>query len=151
MTTDIAVTARIDAVRVWGSPHQLAQALRNLVDNAIRHASGSITLILRAEDDHAIIRIADDGPGIPPEQRERVFDRFVRLDESRDRARGGTGLGLAIVREIVRAHGGSVAVADTAVGATLEVVLPLSSPTEERTPPLSGVDRSAHQRRSANR
>ncbi|MCU1569362.1 MAG: ATP-binding region, ATPase domain protein [Naasia sp.] len=128
----VEVTARIEAVQIWGSPHQLAQLLRNLVDNALSHAASSITLTLRAEGGKAVLEVLDDGPGIPPELREQVFDRFVRLDESRGRAGGGTGLGLAIVREIVHAHSGTVAVVDSDVGAALRVVLPV-------TPPGSGA------------
>jgi signal transduction histidine kinase len=125
-TTDLTVTARISAVRVRGNPHQLAQAVRNLVDNAIRHARSKVDLALYTEGNKVVIEVADDGPGIPEADRERVFDRFVRLDESRERGRGGSGLGLAIVQEIVHAHGGVVMVADTVVGATLRVMLPLA-------------------------
>jgi signal transduction histidine kinase len=75
-----------------------------------------------------VVRVEDDGPGIPSEQRERVFDRFVRLDESRQRRSGGSGLGLAIVRELVSAHGGTVtAGASDLGGARFEVRLPRGS------------------------
>lgn len=123
--TGLAVTAQITAVRVLGDPHQLAQAVRNLVDNATHHAATRVDLTLTGDGSRAVIEISDDGPGIPRADRERVFDRFVRLEESRERARGGTGLGLAIVREIVTAHGGTVTVADSAVGARLRVVIPV--------------------------
>jgi len=129
-TSDLSVTARITAVRVLGEAHQLAQALRNLVDNAARNATTSVGLALHRDGDNAVIEIADDGPGIPATQRRRVFDRFVRLDESRERARGGSGLGLAIVLEIVTAHGGTVVVHDNAPGALLRVTLPLA-PAQE--------------------
>lgn len=124
-TTAVGVTARISAVRVRGNQHQLAQALRNLVDNAVRHARTHVELALYAESGFAVIEVIDDGPGIPAAEHRRVFERFVRLDESRGRAEGGSGLGLAIVQEIVRAHGGTVAVVDTPAGATLRVRLPL--------------------------
>lgn len=124
-TTNLTVTARVSALQVSGNPHQLAQALRNLVDNAIRHARTEIDLVLYTEGDNAVIEVVDDGPGIPEADRTRVFDRFVRLDESRERGGGGSGLGLAIVQEIVHAHGGVVMVADTEVGAALRVRLPL--------------------------
>ncbi|ERG64030.1 hypothetical protein L332_06095 [Agrococcus pavilionensis RW1] len=123
-TTSLTVESRIEAVRVSGSRSQLAQAIRNLVDNAVRHAHRSVALSVRAGDDAAIVEIGDDGEGIPAADRERVFDRFVRLDESRARDEGGTGLGLAIVTEIVRAHGGSVEVVDSRSGAQLRVTLP---------------------------
>ena len=125
------VQMRISAVRALGDPHQLAQAVRNLVDNAMTHAATTVTLSLRRDGPMAIIEIGDDGPGIAAADRERIFDRFFRLDESRERGQGGTGLGLAIVREIVAAHGGEVSVVTTTtgVGATFRIVLPVESPT----------------------
>ncbi len=95
-------------MRVEGDPHQLSRLVRNLVDNATRHARSTIGLRLYAEDGQAVIEVADDGAGVPPEEADRIFERFVRLDESRERATGGTGLGLSIVREIARRHGGDV-------------------------------------------
>ena len=74
--------------------------------------------------------MADDGPGIPPEERERVFERFTRADQARDRPTGGAGLGLAIVGEVVAAHGGTVAVDDSAVGARVVVRLPAQTADE---------------------
>lgn len=126
----LAVQTRISAVRALGDPHRLGQAVRNLVDNAITHAATTVTLALRREGSVAILEISDDGSGIAEADRERIFDRFVRLDESRERGQGGTGLGLAIVREIVSAHGGAVTVTDAATGsgATLRVVLPVEPP-----------------------
>jgi len=92
-------------VRIQGDPVQLARALRNLADNAVRHAEGHVDLRLQIRGGNVEVAIEDDGPGIPEADRERVFERFVRLDESRTRASGGTGLGLAIAREIGRALG----------------------------------------------
>jgi signal transduction histidine kinase len=93
-------------------PDRLAQALRNLVSNAIEHTAAEHGLVrMRIEPAPAgRIRflVEDDGPGIPPQERERVFDRFNRIDSARDRASGGTGLGLAIVRAIAEAHRGRV-------------------------------------------
>jgi len=125
------VQMRISAVRALGDPHQLAQAVRNLVDNAMTHAASTVNFSLRRDGLMAIIEIGDDGPGIAAADRERIFDRFVRLDESRERGQGGAGLGLAIVREIVAAHGGEVSVVatTTGVGATFRIVLPVESPT----------------------
>jgi signal transduction histidine kinase len=113
-------------VRVTGDRAQLSRALRNLVYNAVRHADSRVHLRLRAQDDQAIIEVEDDGPGIPAEDRIRVFERFVRLDESRDRGAGGAGLGLAIVAEVVATHSGSVeAMAAGERGALLRVLLPV--------------------------
>ncbi len=109
---------------VRGRRDDLARAVRNLLDNATRHASARVTVALAADDHHATLVVADDGPGIPVADRERVFERFGRLDTARTRD-GGTGLGLAIVKEIVEAHGGTVEVADAAIGARLVVRLPL--------------------------
>jgi signal transduction histidine kinase len=91
--------------------------------------------------------VGDDGPGIPPEQRERVFDRFHRTDAARDRASGGTGLGLAIVRAIAEAHGGRVAAGKSrAGGARMELELPrftpASAPTARGPQPVSSAARS---------
>jgi len=110
-------------------PDRLAQALRNLVGNAIDHTapgSGLVRLRVRAMSRGRVAFIVeDDGPGIPTDQRERVFNRFHRMDAARDRASGGTGLGLAIVRAIADAHGGTVtAAASPEGGARFELWLP---------------------------
>jgi two-component system OmpR family sensor kinase len=110
-------------------PDRLAQALRNLIDNAIEHtAEGEGLVCLRVQ---ALVGgriefiVEDDGPGIDPDQRERVFDRFHRTDAARDRASGGAGLGLAIVRAIAEAHGGGVLVRQARIGgARIELELP---------------------------
>ena len=108
----------VEPVRIEGDPHQLSRLVRNLVDNATRHARSAVGIRLYAEDGQAVIEVADDGTGVPPEDADRIFERFVRLDESRERATGGTGLGLSIVREIARRHGGDV-VLDERDGADL--------------------------------
>jgi two-component system, OmpR family, sensor kinase len=110
-------------------PDRLAQALRNLLANAIEHTTPERGVVLmraqRARDDRIRFVIEDDGPGIPPDERERVFDRFHRTDEARDRASGGTGLGLAIVDAIAKAHGGSATASGSrAGGARMELELP---------------------------
>ncbi len=127
-------------------PDRLAQALRNLIGNAIEHTSSPHGLVrLRVEpavgsstSGHSLhFIVEDDGPGIPEDQLERVFDRFHRVDAGRDRASGGVGLGLAIVRAIAEAHGGSV-VAGRAVGvggARIVVQIPGFSPSAHRSPP----------------
>jgi signal transduction histidine kinase len=80
----------------------------NLVDNAVRFARSTVTVVVERVGPWAVLSVEDDGPGVSPGDRERVFERFVRLDSHRDRASGGSGLGLAIVRELVEAAGGSV-------------------------------------------
>lgn len=119
---DVTVTARIEPIRVTGDPGALARVLRNLLDNAARHARSAVELDLRRTAEDAVLTIADDGPGIPVCDRRRVFDRFVRLDEGRSRDAGGTGLGLAIVSEIVGAHLGQVRIEDRPGGGTRAVV-----------------------------
>jgi signal transduction histidine kinase len=122
------VSARTQPVRVRGDRNQLGRALRNLVDNATRHARSTVELRLRAEGSWAHLDVVDDGPGVPVAERARIFERFVRLEEGRQRATGGTGLGLAIVYEIIAGHGGTVTVAETeGGGATFHLTLPLPS------------------------
>jgi signal transduction histidine kinase len=122
---DLAVEVHATPVRVSGDPHHLHRIVRNLVDNAARHARRTVSLTLAGPDGTAEITVADDGPGIPDADRERVFERFVRLDEDRSRQRGGAGLGLPIARELVVAHGGTVAVGSApGGGAQFHVALP---------------------------
>ena len=130
----LVVRARIDPARVNGEAGQIARMVRNLVDNAARHAQGVVELDCRRDDGLAVIRVADDGPGIPDDQRERVFERFVRLDASRTRDAGGSGLGLAIVAEIVAAHRGTVRINDRAGGGVCFTVS-LPADTESYVPP----------------
>lgn len=115
-------TAGIGAGRVRGDAAGLAQVVRNLTDNAARHARTTVALAVRDTGDTVELVVDDDGAGIPADQRERVFERFVRLDEARARDAGGSGLGLAIVRAIVAAHGGTVEVTDSALGGARVVV-----------------------------
>ena len=118
-------TTEVSAGQVDGDREQLRHMLRNLGDNAARHATSTVALSLAEHDGHVVLRVDDDGRGIALEERSRVFERFTRLDEGRGRDAGGTGLGLAIVAEIVAAHGGSVDVGDSPIGgARFEVVLP---------------------------
>jgi heavy metal sensor kinase len=107
---DVRVATRLDAAPVDGDAGWLAQAVANLVDNAIKFSPpGAVVAVATGcEGGEARVTVFDDGPGIPPEARERVFDRFYRVDASRARATGGSGIGLSIVREIARAHGGRV-------------------------------------------
>jgi signal transduction histidine kinase len=116
-------TTAVSAGRVVGDWSQLARLVRNLVDNAERHAASTVRLGLDVRSAKAILTVADDGAGVPASERERIFERFTRLDEARDRDSGGAGLGLAIVAEVARAHGGSARVeGDT--GAQFVVTLP---------------------------
>jgi signal transduction histidine kinase len=118
-------TTAVSAGRVDGDAAGLRRVLRNLGDNAARHASGRIAFSLTERDGVVLLGIDDDGPGIPPADRERVFERFVRLDDARARDDGGSGLGLAIVAELVAAHGGTVTVTSSPLGgARFEVIVP---------------------------
>jgi len=123
---DLAVdTAGIGPARVRANPVALDQVVRNLVDNATRHARSRLRLGVQAGGGWVRVTVSDDGAGVPPGERNRIFERFVRLDEARARDDGGSGLGLAIVREIVLAHGGRVWVSDEAGGgARFDVDLP---------------------------
>jgi signal transduction histidine kinase len=113
---------------VRGDAQRLAQVLGNLISNALRHTppDGRVTLSARAADGGVIVRVADTGPGIPPEDRPYVFDRFWKGDPARTRdGKGGAGLGLAIARQLVESHGGRIWVEDDdAPGATLAFSLP---------------------------
>ena len=118
----------LGAARVDGDPALIAGLVRNLVDNAARHASTAISVELAEAGGRVLFAVDDDGDGIPVGERERVFDRFVRLDDARARESGGSGLGLSIVREIASQHGGAVTAAQgTLGGARFEVRLPASS------------------------
>ncbi len=121
-TSDVVpVTLLADAAR-------LRQVLRNLLDNAVRHAGRRVWVATRVEEGQAVTVVSDDGPGIPEDMRERVFERFVRLDEGRGRVDGGTGLGLSVCRAIVAAHGGTIRVAEPLRGgATIEIRIPLGT------------------------
>lgn len=120
----VTVTVTASPVRIHGDPLKLSRALRNLVDNAARHAESHVDLSLQILGDKVVVPVEDDGPGIPEVDRERVFERFVRLDENRNRASGGTGPGLAIAREISVAHGASLHVEAGARGARPALRLP---------------------------
>jgi signal transduction histidine kinase len=112
---------------VSGDQDALRRLLVNLLDNAVRHAGGQVRVSVRSEAGWAVLTVTDDGPGIPADERERVFGRFTRLDNARDRTgEDGAGLGLAIVRSTAQAHGGSVALDDAGPGLRAVVRLPLS-------------------------
>jgi signal transduction histidine kinase len=113
-----------DYVVVSANPSQLVRVLTNLLDNADRHANGQVTVTVGSDGPDAVLTVTDDGPGIPPGDRERVFQRFQRLPNARRRDTGGTGLGLPISREIAQTHGGSLSVGDNQPGACLVLRLP---------------------------
>ncbi|MET0418686.1 MAG: HAMP domain-containing sensor histidine kinase [Actinoplanes sp.] len=111
-------------VTVTGEADALGRVVANLLDNAVRHARSEVRVSVTEDDTYRRITVIDDGPGIPEAERERVFDRFTRLDDARARDAGGSGLGLAIVRELVRRHRGTVTLGDAAPGLRVDVRLP---------------------------
>ncbi|BDX29497.1 two-component sensor histidine kinase [Mycobacterium antarcticum] len=124
--TTLTIDAKVVPTRMVGDPGGLSRVLRNLLENAARHATSRVEVRVCVVEGKAVLTVADDGPGIPARDRARVFNRFVRLDSDRARSSGGAGLGLAIVSEVVKAHGGSVTIADRPGGGTLVTVqLPL--------------------------
>lgn len=124
-TCSHTVHADLLPTRVSGDVSSLARVLRNLIDNANRHARSRIDISVHDREGTAELVVSDDGPGIPPGERLRVFDRFVRLDSSRSRDGGGTGLGLSIAAEIVTAHDGTIVIEDRpGGGTTVRVSLP---------------------------
>ena len=119
------VTASISAARIIGDRLKLAQALRNLVDNAMRHTTGGVALAVHPVGDAVVMTVDNEGRPVPEDEREAVFERFARLEASRERDTGGSGLGLAIVRTIVEAHHGTVEATQTPQGqCRFEVRLP---------------------------
>ena len=125
-TDRIVDTRDIHACQVVGDAPLLARAVRNLLDNAARHATTRVTITVRSNGQDAEFTVADDGPGIPVSDRIRVLERFTRLDDARARDTGGVGLGLglAIVDDIVKIHGGRLTINDSAPGARITMTLP---------------------------
>jgi len=132
LAPQLDVTAEIKpGIHVNADPVLIQQVLQNLASNAVKynHDHGWVRMTLRREGDCAVLLIANSGPGIAPEDRDRVFDRFHRADDTRNRRTEGTGLGLSLCREIVRAHDGELRVADsTTDSATFELTLAASAP-----------------------
>ena len=121
-------TSGVSAVRVQGDADALRRVIRNVGENAARHAASRVDIALAERGDGVVLTIDDDGPGIPESERGRVLHRFVRLDEARSRDEGGSGLGLSIVDEVVRAHGGSVSIEDSPLGgARIRITLPVQA------------------------
>lgn len=136
-TTTVAVELKVrDGVLLTGDEPQLRRLVRNLLDNAVRHAHHQIAVHLTQTNSVVILDVDDDGPGIPVPLREHVFERFARLDESRSRDAGGAGLGLAMARTITELHGGNMSALDapTLGGARLSVRLPLSPANASQGP-----------------
>ncbi|MCW2888934.1 MAG: Signal transduction histidine kinaselike protein [Streptosporangiaceae bacterium] len=125
-------------VAITGNRLQLSRLLTNLVDNAERHAASTVTVSARRNGDEAVLEVQDDGPGIPSDQREAVFDRFTRLDTARDKETGGTGLGLPIAREIAAQHGGTLTIEESQQGARFVARIPLREPQRLVTAPADG-------------
>jgi signal transduction histidine kinase len=129
--TRLVISTALAPTRITGDSGALSRALRNLLDNAARHAATLIEVKVDSDGQYATASVGDDGPGIPAADRRRVMDRFVRLDEDRSRSGGGAGLGLAIVSEIVAAHNGTVSIDDRPGGGTLVTIqLPAANSPE---------------------
>lgn len=118
------VTTGLTPVRIRGDERRLAQVFRNLLDNADRHAETVVAVGMERRDTGVVVWVDNDGDRIPPEDRTRVFERFVRLDAARSHDDGGSGLGLAISRAIVVGHDGSIRATEAAGRCRFEVVLP---------------------------
>ncbi|WP_069767583.1 cell wall metabolism sensor histidine kinase WalK [Streptomyces sp. LUP30] len=116
-----------DAVPLRMDPHRIRQVLDNLLTNAAVHtpAGTPVRVEVTVSPDAARVHVADQGPGIPPDDRDSVFDRFYRVDKARSRDRGGSGLGLSVARSLVQAHGGSLKLSPTAKTTVFSVTLPL--------------------------
>ncbi len=134
-TIELKVEPGEGTLEVVGDEARLRQVLANLMNNAVTHTApdAAVTVRLTPAADHVLLEVADTGPGLPPEEAERVFERFYRTDTSRTRTSGGTGLGLSIVQALVTAHGGTVGVRSTpGEGTTFTVRLPRDPGTSSR-------------------
>ena len=115
-------------IRVRGDLDQLRQVLTNLVDNALKYSSGPVRATAEARELTARITVSDEGPGIPPAEHERIFEKFYRLDPHQQSGVGGTGLGLYIARELVERMEGRIGLLRRGRGTTFYVDVPLASP-----------------------
>jgi signal transduction histidine kinase len=116
--------SRVSAGRVMGDREQLTRVVGNLADNAVRHADSVVTFALAEQDGQVLLVVEDDGPGVPEVDRERIFERFARVDSARSSDDGGTGLGLAIARDLAERHGGTLVLDSNAGGARFVLTLP---------------------------
>ncbi|HEY5423332.1 MAG TPA: HAMP domain-containing sensor histidine kinase, partial [Ilumatobacteraceae bacterium] len=136
-STTIAVSAnKVSAARLIGDRAALGRVVRNLVDNATRHAVSRVEVSLSTSDDTITMTVDDDGGGVAEEDRQRIFERFTRTDASRSRDTGGVGLGLAVVRATVERHGGTVRCETAPIGgARFLVTLPACGAAGPHTGP----------------
>jgi signal transduction histidine kinase len=137
----LEIEGGIEPVRVAGDPEQLHRAVRNLVDNAVRHAHHAVTISVGIVGGEGQVLVGNDGPPIAAGDRSKIFDRFVRLDDSRSRQGGGAGLGLPIARDILAAHGGTITVDDRPDGAAFRIRMALPA-ARERSPGSLAADRT---------
>ena len=112
-TTKTLDVSSLTEAQVYGDESQLARVIRNLLDNAIRHARTRVDITITMVDDDVELAVDDDGPGVAPEDRQRILERFTRADSDRSRDGGGAGLGLAIANDIITNHGGTLSVTDS--------------------------------------
>lgn len=117
-------TGRVSAAPVIGQAEDLRRAVRNVLENALRFAKAAMIVTLESNPEKVVLTVEDDGPGIPFAEREQVFERFTRLNETRTQDFTGSGLGLAITKDIVEAHGGSISIGDANPGARVVLTLP---------------------------
>lgn len=124
--SSLQINAELQPTRVRGDERRLMQVFRNLMDNAARHAKSTIMVGMERRPGEVVVSVDNDGEIISPEDRNRVFERFARLDASRSSDGGGSGLGLAITREIMVAHGGTVLAAESDGWCRFQVILPVA-------------------------
>jgi signal transduction histidine kinase len=147
--SDVSIVIdQADTTRVIADPEQLRSVVRNLLENAVRYARSAVTIALARRPDSLVLTVGDDGPGIPEDQRDAIFERFRRLDPARTRHEGGYGLGLPIVRGVVTLLGGTIEVGTAALGGAefrirlpLEILDDVADWTEHDAAPLEGLPR----------
>jgi signal transduction histidine kinase len=140
------VSADLTPIRIRGDARRISQVLRNVLDNAERHALSRIRVALRTTGAGAVITVDNDGDPVPEAERARIFERFVRLDESRSREGGGSGLGLAIAAGIMSAHQGTIRAAEGPAG---ECRFEITFPVPEPGPPVPDAEAEAEAELSA--
>ena len=130
MKKGITMSLNLRPLYVYGNPALLSELIMNLMDNAVKYnlENGQITVSLSKSDDQVVLTVSDTGIGIPEEKQERIFERFYRAEESRNKATGGSGLGLSICKHIVEKHKGTLHISrKEGEGATFTVTLPVMS------------------------